>query len=106
MFALELEGKVIGQVATLVVSSQEPQRLGVVNLQGPEVEDTFDTEVATVDIVAQEEVSRLGRVASNFKQLHQIVVLTMHITTHGNRGVHLEKIRLGAKKVCASLNDP
>lgn len=106
VLAFKLEGEVVGQVTTLVIASQEPQRLGVVDLQSPEIQDTFDTKVATVDVVAQEEVSRLGRVASDFEELHQIVVLSMHVTAHGDRGVHLEEVRLGAQEVSASPDNP
>ena len=41
MLTLELEGEVVCEMATLVVSSQQPERVGVPDLQGPEVEDTL-----------------------------------------------------------------
>lgn len=106
VLALELEGEVVGQVATLVVSSQQPEGLGVVNLQTPKVEDTLYAEVTTVDVVTKEQVSGLGRVAANFKQLHEIVVLAVDVTADGDGGVHLEKVGLGAQELCALANDP
>lgn len=90
VLAFELEGEVVSQVATLVISSQQPEGLGVVNLQTPQVEDTLYTEVATVDVVTKEQVSGLGRVAANFEQLHEIVVLAVDVTADGDGGVHLE----------------
>lgn len=38
VFALELEGEVVGQMAALVVSSKKPERVGVPDLQRPQVE--------------------------------------------------------------------
>lgn len=106
VLALELEGEVISQVTTLVVSSQQPEGLGVVNLQTPQVEDTLYTEVATVDVITEEQVSGLSRVTANFEQLHEIVVLAVDVTTYGDGGVHLEKVWLGAQELCTLMNDP
>ena len=41
VLALELEGEVIGQMATLVVTTHEPEGVGVPNLETPEVENTL-----------------------------------------------------------------
>jgi len=106
VLALELEGEVVRQVTALVVSSEQPQCLGVVDLQRPEVQDTLDTEVATVDIVAQEKVSRLGRVAADLEELHEIIVLAVHVATDGYGGVHLQEVGLGTQQLCALPEDP
>lgn len=55
----------------------------------------LDGEVSSIDIVSQEKVSGVCRVASNLEQLHQIVVLSVNISTHyimrkkGRRVSHL-----------------
>lgn len=36
------------------------------------VQTYLDGEVTSVDVISQEEVPGVGRVASNFKQLHQV----------------------------------
>jgi hypothetical protein len=41
VLALQLEGKVIGQMATLVVATHEPESVGVPDLESPEVENTL-----------------------------------------------------------------
>jgi hypothetical protein len=41
VLALELKGKVICQMATLVVTTHEPESVGVPDLEGPEVENTL-----------------------------------------------------------------
>jgi hypothetical protein len=38
--------------------------------------------VSSIDIVSQEEVSGICRVASNLEQLHQIIVLSVYISAH------------------------
>lgn len=96
MLALELKGEIVGEMATLVVSAQQPESLGIVYLQGPQVQDTLDTKVAPVHVVAEEEISGLGGVATNFEKFHKIVVLTMNITANCYRSVHLEKVGLCA----------
>lgn len=105
VLAFELKGKVVCQMTALVVASQEPQRLGVVNLERPEVQNTFDREVTTVNIVAEEEVARLGRVATDLEQLHQVVVLAVNVTAHGDGSVHLEQVGLCAQDVGTSLEN-
>lgn len=106
MLTLELEGEVVSQMATLVVASQKPQCLGVVDLEGPQVENTFDAKVSSVNVVAEEEVSRLSRIAADLKQLHQVVVLAVDITADGDGGVHLEKVGLGTQQLGTLSNDP
>ena len=41
VFAFELEREVVGEMTALVVSSKEKDGIGVVDLEGPEVEDTL-----------------------------------------------------------------
>lgn len=41
VFALELEGKVFCQVATLMVTTQQPKRLRVPDFQRPEIQNTL-----------------------------------------------------------------
>jgi len=106
VLAFQLEGEIVGQVATLVVSTQEPESLGIVNLQRPQVKNTLDTEVTTINVITQKEVSRLGGVATNFKQLHQVVVLSVNVTADGNRCIHLEKVGLGTEELGSFLQDP
>ena len=106
VLAFKLEGKVIGQVATFVVSSQQPKRLGVVNLETPEVENALYAEITSVDVVTKEEISGLGGVATNFEKLHEIVVLSVNITTNGDGSVHLQEVGLGAQKLSTLFQNP
>lgn len=49
MLAFELEGEIVCQMPALMISSQEPQGVGIPNLEGPEVEHTLDYVSATSD---------------------------------------------------------
>jgi hypothetical protein len=66
----------------------------------------LDAEVATIYVVAQEEVARLCRVAADFEQLHEIVVLAVDITTDGDGRIHLQQIRFCLQDLGALLDDP
>lgn len=41
VLALKLEGEVIRQVATLVITAQQPERIGIPDLQRPKVQNTL-----------------------------------------------------------------
>lgn len=41
MLALQLEGEVVGQMPALVVPSEQPERVGVPNLQRPQIQDAL-----------------------------------------------------------------
>ena len=41
VLALELEGEVVRQVATFVVATQEPEGVGIPDLQRPEIQDAL-----------------------------------------------------------------
>ena len=103
---LKFECEIIGQMSTLMVTPQKPQSLRIMDLEGPEVQDAFDTKVPSINIVTQEQVACVRRVASNLEKLHQIVVLAMHITTDRDRSIHLEQIGLSVEDLSTLLDDP
>lgn len=45
-------------------------------------ETHLDRVVAAVDIVAEKKVARVGRVAADLKQFHQVVVLTVDVAAN------------------------
>ena len=89
------EGEVLCEVAALVVAPQEEECGGVAKLQCPQVEDALQhsrmsaaqprhthlyTEVASVNIVAQEEVLGAGGRTANLEEFHQVIELTMDVS--------------------------
>jgi hypothetical protein len=72
----------------------------------PSSSSYLNTKVTAVHVIAQEEVARVSRIATDFKQLHEIVVLSVNITTHSNGRVHLQHIWLGLEDLCTLPYDP
>ena len=52
------------------------------NLQGDEERDAFDTVIATIHIISHEEVVCVRTVAANSEELHEVVELSMYVTTY------------------------
>ena len=49
------------------------------------IKSNLNGEVTAVDVISQEEVPGCGGITSNLKELHQIIKLTVHISTHFER---------------------
>lgn len=71
----------LGDLPTLVVSTKKRNAVGVEDLQRKQEQKRFNAVVASVDIIAHEEVIRIGTVASDEEQLLQIVELTVDVST-------------------------
>lgn len=52
----------------------------------------LDAEVASVDIIAEEEVSSIGRVTADLEKLHEIEILAVHVAADGDWGIHFQEI--------------
>jgi hypothetical protein len=66
----------------------------------------LNTEVTTVNVVTQKQVSGLGRVSANLEQLHQIVILSVDVTAYGDGGIHFQKIGLRPEDIGTGFDDP
>jgi len=64
-----------------VVTTENEEVLGVLDLVGQEEADGLEGLLATVDVVAEEEVVRFGREAAVFEQAQKIIVLPVDVTT-------------------------
>lgn len=65
-----------------MVTSEDEEVLGVLDLVGQEQADGLERLLAAVDVVAQEEVVRLGREPAILKKSKEIVILAMDITAN------------------------
>jgi hypothetical protein len=65
---------------TLVVTTQDEEVLGVLDLVGEKQTDGFERLLATVDVVTEEEVVGLRGESAVFEKAQEIVVLTVDIT--------------------------
>ena len=79
---------------TLVVSAQQEKVLRVLDLVREQEADGFQTLLATVDIVTEEEVVGIGRESSVLEQTKEVIVLPMNITHDFDGSFELQKDRL------------
>lgn len=66
----------------------------------------LDTEVASIHVVAEEQISCLCGVSADLEQLHEIVILAMDVPADGNGSIHLQEVWLGAEQLRAGVYDP
>ena len=66
----------------------------------------LNTEISSVHIVSQEQVTRLFGIASDFEEFHQIKILSVDITANSDWRIHLQQIRLALEHLCPQLYDP
>lgn len=62
-----------------MVPAQDVEPVGVLHLEGQQKADRLDALFASVDVVAQEQVARIGRKPAVFEQPQQVIVLSMDI---------------------------
>ena len=70
-----------------MVPAQQEEVLGVLDLVGQQQADGLQGLLASVHVVAQEQVVALGREASVFKQPKQVVVLAVDVACGGRQRV-------------------
>ncbi len=63
------------------------------------------TKVASVDVVAEKEIARLGGRSAHLEQLHQVVELTVHVAAHGYGRLHVYHGLLLAEEVSTFVYD-
>lgn len=66
----------------LVISSQEKEVLGVADFVGQEQDYGFYVLVSSVDVVSEEEVVLLGRIARKLENAQKVVELPVNVTTN------------------------
>lgn len=84
----------MGHSAGLVIATQYRQTVGVTRLKSNKQCHCLNRVVASVDIVAHEEVVLVGQVTSNAEELNQVMELTVDITANGDWCSHFLDIRL------------
>merc|ERR1719234_972014 len=86
-------------LARLVVAPKNCDSLPESYFQSHQQSYRFDTVVASVDIVAHEEVICVRRLATNTEKLHKVVELTMYVATYSHRTFHLLDVALLAQNL-------
>ena len=67
---------------TLVVTAQNEEILGILDLVGEQQTDGFQGLLATIHVVTQEQVVCLGREATVLEQTQEIIVLAVNVTAN------------------------
>ena len=76
--------KHLGDLTTLVVSTEDGETVGIADLEGDEKRDGLNRIIATVNIVAHEKIVCVGEIASDLKELLEVVELAVDVSAHRN----------------------
>jgi len=71
-----------------VVAAQNGNSASESALESEQQGETLDRVLATVHLVAHEEVVGLGNLPADLEQFDQVVELAVHVATHHHRCVH------------------
>ena len=86
--ALIVEAVDLGDLTALVVAAQNGYSVWEADLERDKVGDRLNAVVASVHVVAHEEVVCVGQLATNAEELHKVVELTVDVTAHGHGAAH------------------
>jgi len=86
-----------------VIASEDCDSISEANFERNQQRHSLNWVVPSVDIVAHEEVISFRKLASNPKQLEQIVKLPVNVTTDSDRWPHHGHIRLVREDLLALL---
>lgn len=90
-FALIIETIYAVDGSTFVIAAQDEEVLGVLDLVGEEQADSLERLLASIDIIAKEEVVRLRWEATVLEQTQQVIVLAVDVTTDLDGSFQLEQ---------------
>jgi len=85
---LVIESIDLSNLTRLVVSAEDGNAILIADLKGDQEGHGLDRVVTAIDVVTHEEIVRVGRVAADAEELHEIVELTVNITTDGDGAAH------------------
>lgn len=92
-------------ICALVISSQEEEVLGVLDLVAEEQEYGLEALLAAVDIVAQEEIVGLRGKTAHFKQTNEVGILAMDVAHDLDGGAEFDEGWLGEEDLAGGLAD-
>lgn len=72
----------LSNLSRFVVAAQDGDSFAVADLQSDKQRHRFHRVVAAIDVVAHEQVIRVGRASAYPKQFHQVVKLAVNIAAH------------------------
>jgi len=72
-------------MATFVVAADHEEGLGEANLVAVEQEDDLNGKHAAIDVITEEEIRRLGGIATDLEKLHEVVILAVDVSANLER---------------------
>lgn len=84
---LVVEAVHLGDLPRLVIATYERDAIRVAHFERQQEQERLDRVEAAIDEIAEEQVVRLGYVATDAKQLFQIVELSVNVAANGDRRV-------------------
>eukprot|EP01136_Pigoraptor_vietnamica_P039277 Opistho-1_new@9865 len=106
--ALVVKAVHLRNLSALVVAAKDRDALAEADLKRNEERHRLHRVVATVDIIAHEEIVCVGRLAANAEQLHQVVELAVDIAAHrhgASHGLHIRLLLENFARLLAQLLD-
>ena len=79
--AFIVESVNLGDLTRLVVTSDQSDTLWVADLKCQQKKERLDRVVATINEITHEEVVGVGALATDLEKFHQVIELTVNITT-------------------------
>ena len=77
-----------------MVPAQQVERLRVLDLVRQQQADHLKPSLAAIDVISEEEIILIGRVAAVIKEAEQVVILPVHVAADRDWRLELEKRRL------------
>lgn len=66
----------------------------------------LNTKIASIDIITEEQIARVSRWTTHLEQLHEIVELSVHVTTHRDRCLNIDHRLLEPEELGTFVDDP
>ena len=92
--AFVVEAVHLGDLARLVVASQDRDSVWEADLERDEQGDCLDTIIAAVDVITHEQIVRCRRLTTDLEEFKQIVELAVDVAADSHRHAHLLHVRL------------
>ena len=86
--ALVIEAVDLGDLATLVVATEDSDTLLKAHFKADEKRDGLHTVVSTVNVITHEKIVCIRGSSSDFEKLHQVMELSVDITTDRHWASH------------------
>lgn len=106
MFTFNFEGEVFGQTTALVISTEKEYRAWVVYFERPQIEYTLNAEISSIYVVSQKQISCRLWASAFLEELHEVVILTVDVSTDCDGSVDVEDVRFRPEQRCCLVDDP